>query len=144
MKIIDYFEREDREALAEQIGRGDWSAAKYLEKMLRQGRFQQEMGRGTVLLMLDGERIVSFLTLSQRDCIADDSLYPWVGFFYTFPQYRGRRHGGALLDHAAEEARKQGHKNLWLATEEVGLYEKYGFSYVENRRDIWGKDTPRR
>lgn len=141
MKIINFFEAENQSALAEKIGQGDWRAAKFLCELLTKGTFHQTLGDGTVYVMLDGENVVSFVTLTHQDCIDDKALYPWLGFFFTFPEYRGHRHGGALLDYAANEAKKQGFNAVYLATDHVGLYEKYGFTYLENRTDVYGDDS---
>lgn len=141
MNVINFYESDDQQALTEKIEEGDWRAAKFLAKLLREGTFQQATGGGTVYLLLDGEIIVSFVTLTRQDCVADETLYPWLGFFYTFPQYRGHRYGGQLLAYAAEQVKKRGCKQVYLATDHVGLYEKYGFSYLENRVDIYGEDS---
>lgn len=141
MNVINFYESDDQQALIEKIEHGDWRAAKFLAKLLREGTFQQAVGGGTVYLLMDGENIVSFVTLTRQDCVADDALYPWLGFFYTFPEYRGHRYGGQLLAYAAEEVKKRGCKQVYLATDHVGLYEKYGFNYLENRVDIYGEDS---
>lgn len=141
MNIINYYESDAQQVLINKIAQGDWGAAKFLAKLLGEGTFQQAVGGGTVYLMMDGENIVSFVTLTRQDCVADETLYPWLGFFYTFPAYRGHRYGGPLLAYAAEEVKKRGCKQVYLATDHVGLYEKYGFTYLENRVDIYGEDS---
>lgn len=141
MHIVNFFECKKQRGLIDQIEQGDWRAAKFLAGLLREGTFQQAVGGGTVYLLMHGEEIVSFVTLTRQDCVADETMFPWLGFFYTFPQYRGHRYGGQLLDYAAKEAGKQGCKQVYLATDHVGLYEKYGFSYLENRMDIYGEDS---
>lgn len=141
MHVINFYESEQQPALIGKIEEGDWRAAKFLAKLLRKGTFQQAVGGGTVYLLMDGEAIVSFVTLTRQDCIADETLYPWLGFFYTFPECRGHRYGGQLLAYAAEEVKKRGCKQVYLATDHVGLYEKYGFTYLENRVDIYGEDS---
>lgn len=141
MNIIDFFQAEQQESLTAKIAEGDWSAAKFLAKLLRQDSFHQTLGGGTVYLLMDGENIVSFVTLTRKDCIDDDTLYPWLGFFFTFPEYRGNRYGGKLLTYAAQKAAKQGYQRVYLATDHIGLYEKYGFTYLENRIDVYGEDS---
>lgn len=141
MQVVDFFESADQQSLIRKIEQGNWGAAKFLAKLLQEGTFQQAVGGGTVYLLMDGETIVSFVTLTRQDCIADESIYPWLGFFYTFPAYRGHRYGGKLLDYAAKEVKKQGHKQVYLATDHVGLYETYGFTYLENRIDIYGGES---
>lgn len=141
MQVINFYECNNQQTLTDKIEQGDWGAAKFLAKLLREGTFQQATGGGTVYLLMNGEAIVSFVTLTRQDCIADETLCPWLGFFYTFPEYRGHRYGGQLLAYAAEEVKKRGCKQVYLATDHVGLYEKYGFTYLENRVDIYGEDS---
>lgn len=141
MTVIEYFDAADRDSLIEKIDRSDWRAARYLVRLLKEDTFEREAGENPKLfLLMDGDNPVSFVTLTKKDCIADESRFPWLGFFYTFPEYRGQRLGGILLDYAAEQARQQGFGRVWIATDHVGLYEKYGFTYVENRISIWGEN----
>ena len=141
MKIVDYFAAGQPASLVDQIEAGEWGAAKFLAKLLREGSFHQTLGEGTVYLLLDGDSLVSFVTLTHQDCVRDETLYPWLGFFYTFPSYRGHRYGGQLLEHAVSRAAEQGYPQVYLATDHVGLYEKYGFTYWQDRMDIYGDNS---
>lgn len=140
MRIVDYFAEEPRH-LIPIIESADWSAAKLLASLLRQGTFQEVLDGGTLYLLMDGEEIVSFVTLTGKDCIDAPDLRPWMGFFYTFPAYRGHRYGGKLLAHVARKSREQGYPSVYLATDHQGLYEKYGFTYLCNRVSIYGDDS---
>lgn len=137
MTIIDYFEDSRKALWQEQIAAADWRAAKYLLSLLNNGEaFDDYLGSGARLyLLIDGEKIVSFATLSQKDCIADDRLYPWIGFVYTFPAYRGHRYSEKLIHHAENVARDCGCENIYISTDHDNLYEKYGFTYLETRVD---------
>ncbi len=84
---------------------------------------------------------MSFLTLSAQDCIAEPTLTPWLGFFHTTPAYRGRRYGKILIDHACRAAKEMGYHKIYIATDYINLYEKYGFPHLENRVDIYGTDS---
>ena len=85
--------------------------------------------------------LLAFCLLTQKDEMEDETLYPWVGFVYTFPEHRGHRHSQTLIDHACARAREQGYRRIYLTSNEIGLYEKYGFRFLENRATIWGEDT---
>ena len=141
MEIKDFFRCDDQPIWIEKIRRGDWRAAKYLADLLENGSFNQLAGEGTVYLLTDGEELISFITLTHQDCIDDKSRYPWLGFFYTFEAYRGHRYGGILFNHAAKEAAEQGYTKVHIATDHEGLYEKYGFIYLENQVSIYGEDS---
>jgi predicted N-acetyltransferase YhbS len=141
MKIIDYFESENRAELVEKIAACDWSAAKFLAELLTKGTFDEMLGGwGHVYLLIEGEKLVSFLTLSGQDAVRDENLTPWIGFVYTVPAYRGHRYAGRLLAYAEQKAAELGCEKLHIGTDHVGLYEKYGYTYQENRIDCWGGD----
>lgn len=137
MKIIDYFKDERQEHWQAQIARYEWRAAKFLAQLLAEGSFHSTLGQGTLYLLVEGETLVSFLTLAERDCIDVPEYTPWIGFVHTAPEYRGHRHMGKLIDHAVSMAGQQ----VYLCTDHVGLYEKYGFTYLENRVSIYGEDS---
>lgn len=141
MRIIDYFRDERQEHWLSQIRLVKWQAARLLESMLAEGTFHALLGEGTLYLLADGDTLVSFLTLAERDCIDDTSLTPWIGFVHTAPEYRGQRCAGRLLDYAVRAAGEQGAPQVYICTDHVGLYEKYGFVYMENRVSIYGEDS---
>ena len=141
MKIVSYFESINKEKLMEQIARCDWSAARFLVELLKKGAFFETLGGfGDIYLLMDGDNLVSFATLTGQDAVRDESLYPWIGFVFTAPEYRGHRCAGKVLAHAEKIAAGQGHRRVYVATDHVGLYEKYGYTYLENRIDCWGDD----
>lgn len=141
MEIIGYFSDSRQEHWLEEIKRCDWRAAALLASLLEEDKFFETLGKGELYLLTDGDRLAAFATLAQRDCIEDDTLTPWVGFVYTYPQYRGHRFSGRLIEHCADAAREHGCDKLWICTDHVGLYEKYGFVYKENRIDCYGDDS---
>lgn len=141
MEIIDYFKSDNPAHWLAEIKKSDWRAAPTLARFIEENSFHKNLGTGTLLLLAEGDRLVSFVTLAQRDCIDDDELSPWIGFVYTFPEYRGHRHVGKLIRRCEEIAAENGVPKIFVCTDHVGLYEKYGFSYMENRVDIYGGDS---
>ena len=141
MNIINFFENEHQAMLMEKISQCDWSAARFLVELLQKGTFRETLGGwGELYLLMDGENLVSFATSSGQDAVRDESLTPWIGFVYTAPEYRGHRHAGKILTHAEVQAANRGYSKIYIATDHVGLYEKYGYVYQENRIDCWGSD----
>lgn len=141
MKIINYFECDNREHWLAEIKKSDWRAAPTLAGFLENGTFFENLGDGILLLLTDGDKLVSFVTFARNDCIDDKTLYPWIGFVFTFPEYRGHRYVGRLIERCEEIAREHSVKNIYICTDHIGLYEKYGYSYLENRVDIYGGDS---
>ena len=143
MEIIDYYAGDNKDHWLFEINKSDWRAGKYLYELLRDNKLKELCGESTkVLLLVDGDKLLSFCTYAKQDEIREPSLTPWVGFVYTFPEYRGRRRVGKLLEYAYMLAKKEGHEHIYISTGETGLYEKYGYTYI---RDIvnYGGDTDR-
>lgn len=142
MEIIDYLNSLHKEKWLKQFESCEWDAGKFLASLLKENKFHSMLGGWAKLfLLVDEDSLVSFVTYSAQDCISDPTLTPWLGFFHTAPEYRGNRYGKLLIDHASEVAKKEGYNAVYLATDHIGLYEKYGFEYMENRLDVWGEDS---
>lgn len=141
MEIINYFESENKPHWLAGIKASEWAAGPALAGFLENGTFFEKLGDGVLLLLTDGDKLVSYLTFSFQDCVDDKTLYPWIGFVFTAPEYRGNRYAGRLIARCEELARERGVKNIYICTDHTGLYEKYGYEYKENRVDIYGDDS---
>lgn len=142
MEIIDFYDSADRDHWLSLIQKSDWSAGRYLYELLRDGKLKELCGERTkVLLLAEGDDLASFCTYAEQDDIREPSLTPWVGFVYTFPEYRGKRRIGKLLEHAYMLAKSDGFGRLYISTGETGLYEKYGYTFWKNMKDIHGEDS---
>ena len=92
-------------------------------------------------MLTEGQELVSFCTLAEKDDIQPTDLTPWIGWVYTFPEYRGNRYSGELLAYAETLAKKQGMKNVYISTNHIGLYEKFGYDLFGMMKDISGDDS---
>ncbi len=141
MEILELKAISEQKVWADRIRLCDWGAAKLLADLVEQDKFHELLGAGGLFIMADGEKLVSFCTFTQRDCIKDDMLFPWIGFVFTAPEYRGNRYIGKLIEYACNKAKEQDYKKVYIATDHIGLYEKYGFTYIESRADIYGEEA---
>ena len=92
-------------------------------------------------MLTDGDKLVSFATLAPQDEIDVPELTPWIGFVYTFPAYRGHRNAGKLISHICEVLKSVGTEKVYISTDEIGLYEKYGFTFWQTMPTREGKPT---
>ena len=60
-------------------------------------------------------------------------IYPWVSCVFVSEEYRGLRISGKLIDFANAYLKEQGFTRSYIPTpvENVGLYERYGYSFVK-------------
>ncbi len=142
MEVEEFYSLQDKEYWLEQIKKSDWGAGQYLHDLLCKNELMELCGATTKVYMLtDNQELMSFCTLAEMDDVRNSELSPWIGFVYTFPQYRGHRYVGFLLAHAYEAAKSYGAKQIYISTGEVGLYEKYGYSFYKLMKDIHGEDS---
>lgn len=142
MEIIDFYASDNQDHWLSEIQKSDWSAGKYLYELLRDQKLKELCGGSTkVLLLVDDGKLLAFCTYAEQDDIREPSLTPWVGFVYTFPECRGKRRVGKLLEYAYMLAKKDGHEHIYISTGETGLYEKYGYRFWKNMKDVSGEDS---
>ena len=137
MKVVNYFDTDNKERWLDAIGKSDWRAGPFLKNLLASGTFFETLGESSrVLLLTEGDELVSYCTYAEKDDIQPTELTPWVGFVYTFPARRGRRFAGLLFDEVERLAREAGVREVFLSTNHVGLYEKYGWEFMTMMTDI--------
>ncbi len=142
MQIIDYYHCGRQAHWLEQIKKSDWAAGQYLYALLSGNTFKDLVGgRSTVLMLTDGGELISFCTYAEKDDIQPTELTPWVGFVYTFPQYRGHRYMGKLFQEVERRARAEQVREVYISTNHVGLYEKYGCEFFQMMTDIVGEPS---
>ena len=122
--------KEMQEIFLSQIESCDWKPGRDLAAMIRSGAISEVCGDEPKLLVLtDGEAVVSFCTLTVQDDIKPTFMTPWIGYLYTYPAFRGHRYAGQLLSYCEALAAKAGQPVVYLSTEWVGLYEKYDYTF---------------
>ena len=142
MKITEYYKENDKEHWIKEIRKSDWRAASYLCDLLEENRLKEQYGEDIRLLLLtEGDRLLSFCTYGSKDEIDDDTMRPWIGFVYTFPEERGKRRFGELLKYIRHLAETDGYSTIFISTEEEGLYERYGFVFRGMMKNIYGDDS---
>ncbi len=140
MRIINYFESDNKDHWLSEIRKADWGAAEFLYELLSQGTFFSATGENSkVLLLTEDSKLISFCTYAGKDDIQPTELSPWVGFVYTFPEYRGHRYVGLLMDEVERLAKKNGVSEVYISTNHVGLYEKYGCVFMTEMKDMDGE-----
>ena len=140
MRIINYFESDNKDHWLSDIRKADWGAAEFLYELLSQGTFFSATGENSkVLLLVEGDELISFCTYAEKDDIQPTELSPWMGFVYTFPERRGHHYMGLLMDEVERLAKEEGVSEVYISTNHVGLYEKYGCEFKAEMKDMNGE-----
>ena len=140
MRVINYFDSDRQNHWLNEIKRGDWGAAVFLYELLSKGTFFDAAGKNSkVLLLTDGDELISFCTYAEKDDIQPTELTPWMGFVYTFPEHRGHHYVGLLMEEVERLAIKEGVSEVYISTNHIGLYEKYGCEFKAEMHDMSGE-----
>ncbi len=84
-----------------------------------------------VLALLDNKEMIGFISLFKYDGEYRKDLTPWYATMYVKEEYRGRGYSKILNDSLVDRARKVGYDKIYLKSDLVNYYEKYGAKYME-------------
>ena len=139
MQVIDYYDSNRQPHWIEEIRRSDWRAGAFLSDLISNWSFFDAVGaRSKVLLLTEGDELISFCTYAEKDDIQPTELSPWMGFVYTFPEHRGHDYVGKLFEEIERLAKEDSIPAVYISTNHVGLYEKYGCEFLTQMNDMDG------
>ncbi|MFJ7408306.1 MULTISPECIES: GNAT family N-acetyltransferase [unclassified Lysinibacillus] len=92
-------------------------------------------------LLMDNDEIIGCAGLITNDFISRMDLYPWVCAVYIEESHRGHAYGALLLEQAKKDAQRHGFSHLYLCTDHIGLYERYGYSHIGTGYHPWGESS---
>lgn len=92
-------------------------------------------------LLAEGDTLIGCAGLISNDFISRGDLWPWFCALYIDPAHRGHGYPGLLLARARQDAAKAGFKNLYLCTDHIGYYERYGFAHMGTGYHPWGESS---
>ena len=112
-----------------------WRAGVSLAHDMRGGAFEDWE---TVIAALDGAAVCGFCTVSKKDCMPDLPYTPYVGYVFVDEACRGRRLSEKMIAFAGEYLKGLGFHEMYLTSDHVNLYEKYGFTAIDRQQAFWG------
>ena len=81
-------------------------------------------------LCLEGDQIVAGMGVIENDFHDRKDLKPNVCAVYTEESHRGRGIAGKLLNMTVESLRSKGITPVYLVSDHIGFYEKYGWEFL--------------
>lgn len=123
------------EALAEYAEHTPWAAGKHLADMLRKERFSDWE---SVFAALEDDKIVGYCTFLKEDYYPDHRYSPWISTIFVDPAHRGRRVSQRMIETAMAYAKTQKFTRVYIPSDMVGFYEKYGFVRIDELTNYGG------
>ena len=87
------------------------------------------------LILLDDEDLVGFISIFPTDGEERKELTPWYATMFVKKEYRGKGYSKILNNAILEEAKKRGFNKVYLKTNLINYYEKFGAKYLENLKN---------
>lgn len=78
------------------------------------------------LILVDENSLIGFISLFPFDGDEEKELTPWYATMYVKKEYRGKGYSKLLNDAILDVARKRGFNEVYLKTELINYYEKFG------------------
>lgn len=85
----------------------------------------------TYIAIIDNKAVGMYQFAMSDDLESRPDLYPWLINVYVDEKYRGIGVCRELMKSVIEHAKEANIQELYLYTKHVGLYEKFGWKYVE-------------
>lgn len=98
----------------------------YVEHSIFENRIPQ-----TFVAFLDDQPVGMYQFFMSDDLDHRHDIYPWLVNVYVDERYRGNGICKALMNTVSDNAKKVGIQELFLYTKHNGLYEKYGWEFIE-------------
>jgi predicted N-acetyltransferase YhbS len=113
-----------------------WKAGLFLARAMRENQFN---AWERVFVAIEGETIIGFCTLAKTDCVPDVPYSPYIGYVFVDEKHRGRRISESMIREALGYAKTLSFQKVYLVSDHVNLYEKYGFTQIDTKEDVWGR-----
>lgn len=115
-------------ALTDYAEHCSWLAGPHVAGMLRDNRFTD--WEAVFAAMQEG-KIIGYCTFLKTDYYPENRYWPWISSMFVGEDYRGQGVCGMLIGAAVEYARSCSFKTVYIPSDMVGFYERYGFRKID-------------
>ena len=84
-----------------------------------------------VLGLVNDNNLIGFISLFKKDAEERKNLTPWYATMYVKQEYRKNGYSKILNNAILEKAKELGYNKVYLKTELINYYEKFGAKFKE-------------
>jgi len=118
--------------------RDGWSFEKmeyFMKRMINAERIPQ------TYIATDGKNVFGMYQLAMEDLDVRPDIYPWLENVWVDENYRNNGICRLLMESVTNNVRNLGLSEIYLYTKHVGLYEKFGWEFIEEI-ETFKSETP--
>lgn len=112
-----------------------WIAGKHLASMMRNNTFA---GWESVFAAITEDEIIGFCTFLKTDYYPENRYSPWISTIFVDEKYRGKRISERMINKVIEYAKEQNFSKVYIPSDMIGMYEKYGFQKIDELQNYDG------
>ncbi|MCM1131952.1 MAG: GNAT family N-acetyltransferase [Ruminococcus flavefaciens] len=114
-----------------------WRAGKFLADRMRRNCFSDWE---RVIIAKEQNNIAGYCTVAKTDCIPELPYTPYICFIFVSEEYRGNRLSEKMIIFATSYLKNLGFDKVYLVSDHINLYEKYGFEVIDRQPSPWGEE----
>lgn len=119
----------------------EWAPVKNIVISQMEKSLMAKNGLPLTFLMIKNDRIIGFYQLIEQELLDRKDLSPWIAPLFIDKRERGHALGAVLLEHARKTAGRLGYPKVYLTTDHIRYYEKYGFREIGLSNYEWGRPS---
>lgn len=89
----------------------------------------------SILGLIDNKKLIGFISLFKHDTDEVKDLTPWYATMYVKKEYRGKGYSKLLNDEILKKAKSLGYVKLYLKSDLINYYEKFGAKYIRKLKN---------
>lgn len=112
-----------------------WIAGKHLAGLMEKNSFTEWE---SVFAAEVENKIIGFCTFMKTDYYPENRYSPWISSIFVDEAYRGCQISGKMIETVILYAKEQGFSKVFIPSDMIGFYEKYGFEKIDELQNYGG------
>lgn len=112
-----------------------WEVGKHLASLMENNAFTEWE---SVFAAVSEDKIVGFCTFMKTDYYPENRYSPWISSIFVDEAYRGCRISEKMIETVIAYAKGQGFSKVYIPSDIIGLYEKFGFKKIDKLQNYSG------
>lgn len=113
----------------------EFDRANRIKEKIEKTRARLKRDNFCKLVLVEDNILIGFVSIFPNDCDECKELTPWYATMYVKKEYRGKGYSKILNDAILNEAKNRNHKEIFLKSDLVNYYEKFGAIFLKELKN---------